>query len=320
MTLESIKVESISPHVGVQITNLDLQARADEEDFIDMVKKLVDRHLLVFIPKQTISPATMESFTAQFGPLVNIKRAGNVAHHVPNYQWIKVISNGKAPDGLPYGDGNASAQIWHSDSTPWEAPVGHIAFYCRQTLDSPPKTYFKNMIKVYEALPTTLKERVNRLRVIHHFYPRQIEVKIHAEGPSMSLEDRKLGFVHPLVRRHLGTGKPLLFLPTRRDSLVVGLAEEEGRALLEELWTFANRCDFDLAVGLKADDFVIWDNRACVHARDGWSEEHTRIMWHVSAEGEVPIPMYPKRTVNTIGLSADQARETLKQEIEAADY
>lgn len=315
-----VKIEPINQYMGVKLTGFDLEKAAADKDFLNWMKQLLDEHLLVFMPGQTITPATAEAIPASTGQLAQIKRAGNVAHHVPGYEWIKVISNGKAPDGIAYGDGNASAQIWHSDSTPWEVPVGHIAFYCRQTVNPVPKTYFKNMIMVYEALPAAMKERINPLRVIHHFYPRQIEVKIHAEGASMPLEDRKTGFAHPLVRRHVGNGKPYLYLPTRRDSMVVGMSEAESKALLTELWDFTNACEFDLGVGLMPDDFVIWDNSATVHSRDGWSEDQTRIMWHVSAAGEVPTPMYPKATVNTIGLSEEEARNLHKKVAAMSDY
>lgn len=308
MSIENIRIEPVNAHMGVRLSNMEFETVARDPAFIRLMKQLLDEHLLVFIPKQKIEPATAEGFTANLGPLLDIKRAGNKAHHVPGADWIKVISNGRAPDGIPYGDGNSSAQIWHSDSTPWEAPVGHIAFYCRQTVDPAPRTYFKNMIKVYEALPQETKDRIANLRVIHHFYPRQIEVAIHASGPSMPLEDRRSGFAHPLVRRHLGSNKPFIYLPTRRDSLVQGWSEEDSRALLEELWDFANQCDFDCSVALHPDDYVIWDNRATVHSRDGWPEEQTRIMWHISSEGEIPTPFYTKRGVNTIGLDRDQAK------------
>ncbi len=308
MSIERIQVSPASPNVGVQLSGVVFERDARDPAFIQTMKQLLDEHLVVFIPKQKIEPNTAENFVANFGPLLDIKRAGNKAHHVEGAPWIKVISNGIAPDGMPYGDGNSSAQIWHSDSTPWEAPVGHIAFYCRQTVEPPPKTYFKNMIKVYEALPQETKDRIAELRVIHHFYPRQIEIKIHAEGGSMPLEDRKRGFVHPLVRRHVGSNKPFLYLPTRRDSLVQGWSEEDSRALLEELWDFANAADFDLAVPLTPDDFVIWDNRATVHSRDGWPQEKTRIMWHISSEGEIPTPLHTRRGVNTIGLDTDSAK------------
>ena len=308
MSIKDIRIEPLNDHLGVKLSGVDFEQCAPDREFIRLMKQLLDEHLLVFIPKQKIEPNTAENFVNNFGPLLDIKRAGNTAHHVPDAPWIKVISNGKAPDGIPYGDGNASAQIWHSDSTPWEAPVGHIAFYCRQTVNPAPKTGFKNMIKVYEALPQAMKDRIGALRVIHHFYPRQIEVKIHAEAPSMPLEDRKSGFAHPLVRRHMGSNKPFLYLPTRRDSIVQGWSEEESRALLEELWAFTNQCDFDFQVALMPDDFVIWDNRATVHNRDGWSEDQTRIMWHISSEGEIPTPLLTKRGVNTIGLDRDQAK------------
>jgi len=308
MSIARIRIEPLNDHIGVKLTGVEFEAVAADPQFTRLMKQLLDEHLLVFIPQQKIEPKTAENFVANFGPLLDIKRAGNKAHHVPGAPWIKVISNGKAPDGLPYGDGNASAQIWHSDSTPWEAPVGHIAFYCRQTVEPVPRTSFKNMIKVYEALPQATRDRIANLRAIHHFYPRQIEVAIHANGPSMPLEDRKSGFAHPLVRRHVGNNKPFLYLPTRRDSLIQGWSEQDSRALLEELWEFTNKCDFDLSVGLTPDDFVIWDNRATVHSRDGWPEEQTRIMWHISSEGEIPTPLHTKRGLNTIGLDRDQAK------------
>jgi taurine dioxygenase len=306
--IDKIRIEPLNEHLGVKLSGVVFETHAPDREFTRLMKQLLDEHLLVFIARQKIEPNTIENLVANFGPLLDIKRAGNKAHHVEGAPWIKVISNGRAPDGIPYGDGNASAQIWHSDSTPWEAPVGHIAFYCRQTVEPAPKTYFKNMIKVYEALPQAMKDKIAHLRVIHHFYPRQIEVAIHANGPSMPLEDRKRGFAHPLVRRHVGNNLPYLYLPTRRDSIVQGWGEAESRALLEELWNFTNQCDFDFGVALTPDDFVIWDNRATVHGRDGWPETETRIMWHISSEGEIPTPLNTKRGVNTIGLDSGQAK------------
>jgi taurine dioxygenase len=308
MSTDQLTITPLSEHLGVRLGGFEFESAADDPAFTRLMRQLLDEHLVVFAAKQQIQPNTLERFVANFGPLLDIKRAGNVAHHLPGAPWIKVISNGMAPDGIPYGDGNSSAQIWHSDSTPWEAPVGHIAFYCRQTVEPPPKTYFKNMIKVYEALSGDLKDRIAKLRVVHHFYPRQIEVKIHAEGAALPLEMRMAGFAHPLVRRHVGNNKPFLFLPTRRDSIVQGWSEEDSRALLTELWDRTNTVDFDFGVALMPDDFVIWDNRATVHSRDGWPEEQTRIMWHVSSEGEIPTPLHTKRGINTIGLTPDQAQ------------
>ncbi|MDO7836371.1 TauD/TfdA family dioxygenase [Sphingobium sp. HBC34] len=312
MGIENIVVEPLTEHIGVELHNVVFEAMAPTRPFIDMMKRLLDEHRVVLIRGQKIEPGTAQDFTSNFGPLLDIKRQGSGALHVPDAEWIKVISNGKTADGQLIGDGNSSAQLWHTDSTPWEAPVGHIAFYCRQTVDPAPSTYFMDMIKVYEALPQAMKDRIDRLRVIHHFFPRQIEPEIHRNAPSMPLEDRKLGTLHPLVRRHLGTGKPILYLPTRRDSLIPDMDEAESRALLTELWDFVDTCPFKVGHAMMPDDYVIWDNSATVHSRDGWPAEKVRIMWHISAEGEVPIPLHPRRTLNTIGLDPDKAREVNK--------
>ena len=229
MSVQGIRTEPLSDALGVRLDGVVFERMANDHGFVRLMKQLLDEHLAVYIPGQKIEPATAERFVANFGPLLDIKRAGNVAHHVDGAPWIKVISNGKAPDGIPYGDGNASAQIWHSDSTPWEAPVGHIAFYCRQTVEPAPKTSFKNMIKVYAALPDVLRERIGPLRVIHHFYPRQIEVAIHANGPSMPIEQRRSGFVHPLVRRHVGNNQP--YCTCRRGATVSCKAGPRARVV-----------------------------------------------------------------------------------------
>lgn len=40
---------------------------------------------------------------------------------------------------------------------------------------------------------------------------------------------------------------------------------------------------------MEVDDFVIWDNRPCMHRRDGWDDREERIMWHLANQGEAPI-------------------------------
>ncbi len=306
----AFEVEALTPGFGVKLTGVDLESAIRDPAFLKDLRSLVDSRLVVYAPGQKLSPRALQDLAASFGPPANIKWAGYDAHHVPGCEWIKVISNGLAPDGKPYGDGNASAQIWHTDAT-WEVPVGHVAFYCRQTPEPPPKTYFKNMIAVYEALPEETKNRIARLRAIHHLYPKQIEVKVHEEGPSLPRERRELGFAHPLVRRHFGTDKPILYLPTRRDSVIPGMSDEQAHALLDELWSFAQRDDFSIGVPLRADDVVLWDNRACVHSRDGWPEDQTRIMWHVAAFGEASTPMFPRQSLNVIGLTPEAASKVL---------
>jgi taurine dioxygenase len=232
---------------------------------------------------------------AHFGPLLDTRRLGTCAHHLPGANVIKVISNGLAYDGRRLGDGNNSAQVWHSDASPWEVPPGHNAMYCRQAPDPAPHTFFISMTDVYASLPGKLRERISSLRVVHHQYPRHIDIEVARNAPSLPLAERLRGQVHPLVRRHMFTSRPALYLPTRRDSVVVGWTEAASRALLEELWDLVEGHSGVIGLRLEPDDLVIWDNTATQHSRKGWPPEQCRTVWHLGAEGEVPTPRFGVR-------------------------
>jgi taurine dioxygenase len=307
-----IEMTELTPDIGVDFTEVNLEKDAYDPDFVDRLRSALTEHLLVRIRNQQITPLTMTTIAEHFGPLLDIRRVGSNALHIPGHDLIKVISNEKDPaTGRPLGDGNCSAQIWHSDSTTWEVPTGYISFYCRTAPELPPATRFMNMIKVYETLPQATKDRIRSLRVMHHVFPRQIEVAIARDAPSLPVQDRRVGRIHPLVRRHLPTNRPVLYLPVRHDSLVVGWTEPDSRALLDELWEHTNASPFFVSAALERDDFIIWDNSATVHSRDGWPEDDGRTMWHVSSEGEVPTPRYGERAPNVIGLGREEAKAAI---------
>ncbi|APO70726.1 taurine catabolism dioxygenase TauD/TfdA-like protein (plasmid) [Rhizobium gallicum] len=321
MTISNIQVTPLSDQIGVQITGFDLETAAKDEDFAWYVKRLLAEHLVVLMPGQSnLKPATAQSFHSKFGDLIDIKRQGNDALHVgtgDDVNFIKVISNGIGPNGRPLGDGNSSAQIWHSDTTPWEVPCSFISFYCRETSPVKPKTGFLSMIEAYRTLPQATKDGIMKLRAIHHNYSRQIEVKIAREGASLPLEERMMGFTHPLVRRHLPSNQPMLYLPTRRDSIIVGWNEKDSRNLLEELWTHVEGCKAVIAHAMVPDDFLIWDNSATVHNREGWPEEDTRVMWHISAGGEVPTPFASQKGKNVAGMNVEEIKKVAKENVGA---
>jgi len=294
----SFSVKPGGEHIGADLENIQLAKAAENRQVMHEIREALSQHLVLRIRRQHLTPADAVKFTEYFGPLMDVRRPAPPALHVPGYPGIQVLSNGTDERGRRLGDGNTSAQIWHSDSGQWEVPPGAVLFYCRRTADPAPTTGFLNMIKVYEALPDRLKQRIAPLRARHHMYSQSVDVEVHLTGKSLPLAERSAGMPHPLVRRHIWTQQPILYLPTRRDSIIDGLSDAESRALLTELWDFADATPYRWAVPLMPDDVVIWDNAAIVHNREGWPESQTRAMWHLLSEGEQPTPMYPSRTVN----------------------
>lgn len=295
----------MSPQVGVEVLDVDVMTMLDDEWAFHQLKRALEEHLVVLARGQELGPDTLVRFAQLFGPAMDVRQVGNGAVHVPGTDLIKVVSNARDEQGRRLGDGNAAGQIWHVDASYWEAPPGTTVFYARQVPPDAPQTMFIDMRRVYASLPDPLKERIRDLRVQHHQYPRGVEEGVHRDGPSLPRDKRQIGAVHPLVRRHLGTHQPILFLPFRRDCLIPGLSDEESEDLLTQLWDIAAQSPARCAVTLEPDDLIIWDNAASVHRREAWPEDQARVIWQVLVFGEVPTPMYPPKVtnINALGYS-----------------
>ncbi|QHE83705.1 TauD/TfdA dioxygenase family protein [Hydrogenophaga sp. BPS33] len=290
----TLELAPLSRTFGVDVLNVSAAECAADAQLQALLRAAIARHLLLRFPEQDVTPDEALALTAAFGPLMDLRSAS----HVPGRKFLQVLSNGIAANGQRCGDGNNSAQIWHTDAGQWEVPPGVSVFYGVITPPSAPKNGYKNMIQVYEALPQRLKERIAPLRAVHHMYPRSVDVLVHQNGASLPREQREIGQLQPLVRRHLGSGAPILYLPSRRDSVVPGLSDAESRELLEELWAFTNQQDCDWIATTRRGDLVIFDNTALVHNREGWPTSERRDIWHLVTEGEAVTPMFTRTTLN----------------------
>lgn len=293
MTLQrNLNIEEMSPHVGATIVDLDLAEviESGDTEILAAIEDALDRYIVVKLPRQKLTPHQIEKFGSHFGPLLNLKRKENTAaQHIAGMEYLKVISNGETPDGRPLGDGSARPQDWHSDGAMKPLPATYTYFYGRVIPENPPVTYWMNMYRVYEALPDDLRARVKELSIIHHQYSAGNEFPL---PPSLPLEQRLQGAVHPIVRVHPKTGCPILYLPHRDDALVVGLSVEESFELVRTLRAFAAAAsEFQWGSAMQVDDFVMWDNRSSLHRRDGWDSKESRVVWHLANEGERPVPL-----------------------------
>jgi taurine dioxygenase len=277
-----------SPHVGADV-DIDLAELIESEDTeaMDEIGCALDRYLMLRFRRQKLLPRQIERLGLHFGPLLSLKRPENpTAGHIEGVEFLKTISNARNSDGRPLGDGSNAAQEWHTDGAMKPVPATYSYFYARKVPRTPPKTYWMNVYKVYEDLPQEMKERITHLKVIHHHYSAGNELPL---PPSLPLEKRLLGPQHPLVRVHPTTGRRILYLPHRSDAQVVGMDEAQSAELIVWLREFAAKSPHYWGTAMQVDDFVIWDNRPCLHRRDGWDDTEERIMWHLANQGEKPI-------------------------------
>ena len=87
----------------------------------------------------------------------------------------------------------------------------------------------------------------------------------------------------PLVRVHPVTGRRSLLLGSMIISGIVGMAAEEGKALLERLHEHATAPRYLYRHRWAVGELVIWDNDATMHTRTACdSKRHHRLLYRTT--------------------------------------
>lgn len=153
-------------------------------------------------------------------------------------------------------------------------------------------TSFVNQYAAYETLSGGLKTRIDGLHV------KQDTSRNTAGGmrPTASLPrsyDEVEGPVHPIVRLHPDTGRRALYLGRRYQapsSHIVEMANDEGEALLDELWAHATQPSLRWTHQWRPKDLLMWDNRCTMHTRSAIDHSQPRELHRTLIAGEAVVP------------------------------
>src|SRR6185312_10213987 len=143
--------------LGAEIGGVDLRT-IDDGDFAAIHRAWLD-HLVLLFRGQQLTDDDLITFSRRFGQLdwAPVQETGR--RFVDGYPEIYVVSN-VIENGEPIGSLGAGEAVWHTDMSYLEAPPKASMLYA---LEVPPKggdTGFVNMYAGYEALPPTLKQRI----------------------------------------------------------------------------------------------------------------------------------------------------------------
>ncbi len=153
-------------------------------------------------------------------------------------------------------------------------------------------TLFANQHAAYEALPAELKKTIAPLRAEHTYLARYEELRERSPWrPKLSQTqvDEVKPVMHPVVRRHPETGRKALFVSEHFTTRIVGIPEDESRALLKELFTLSTRSELVYLHAWQPHDLVFWDNRSVMHLAGGTPDHLRRKLYRTTIEGDVPV-------------------------------
>lgn len=283
---DSFQVELFDAPLGAEIIGLDLKVPLPQRDFQRIHKAHLDHHLLVF-RDQRITPQQQVDFSRRFGPLqIHVLRN----FQLPSHPEVLIISN-IIENGQPLGLGDAG-HFWHSDLSYKEKPSLGSMLHAQELPLEGGDTLFANMHLAYDTLPAALRHAVQGARAEHSYLAQYEELRRRSPfRPALTQAqiDEVKPVVHPVVRTHPETGRKALFVSEHFTTRIVGLPEDESRALLAELFAHSVKPEHVYRHRWAPHDLVFWDNRSLMHLAGGTPDHLRRKLYRTTIEGDVPF-------------------------------
>ena len=283
LATEHFTIRPFDAPLGAEVLDLDLNQPLGDEDFRRLHQAHLDHHVLVF-RDQRITPAQQVAFSRRFGPLqIHVLKNFQLAGHPE----ILIVSNIKE-NGQPIGLGDAG-YFWHSDLSYKDKPSLGSLLHAQELPAEGGDTVFANQHTAYDALPDDLRKTIAPLKAEHTYLARYEELRERSPWrPKLTQAqlDEVAPVVHPVVRTHPETGRKSLFVSEHFTTRIVGLPEDESRALLDDLFARSVRPEHLYRHVWQPHDMVFWDNRSVMHLAAGTPDHLRRKLYRTTIEGD----------------------------------
>jgi taurine dioxygenase len=285
-----VEVRRFNAPIGAEIAGIDLSKEIEDSAFAEIERAFAEHSVIVF-RDQKLTEEQHIAFSKRFGEL-EIHVGTQYLH--PKHPEIRINSN-IIENGRPIGATDAG-QYWHTDLSYTARPSKCSLLYALEVpmKDGKPlgDTLFVSTILAYEALSDEMKRRIDGLKAVHSYRYRYYKLTdAGARRPPLTEEQKRKvpDVVHPVVRTHELTGKKCIFVNEGFTVSIVGMPEEESRALLRELFAHCTRSEFMYRHKWRVGDLLMWDNCATQHyAVADYALPLRRRMHRTTVAGTVP--------------------------------
>jgi taurine dioxygenase len=274
----------LSEGFGVEARGIDLAQPISDAMFAAVEQAFLAGQVLVF-RGQALTPAQFAAFARRFGPPE--PHVIDQFHH-PADPNILILSN-RVENGRPVGLADAGT-YFHTDYSYLDVPARATTLYSIEVPAMGGNTLFANQYAAYDDLPAATKRRIDPLVAIHHYGNRDNEDERTRTVASVlnDAQKQKMPLVtHPIVRTHPMSGRKALYAVSGSSFGIVGMADDEARALLGELAAHATQPKYQLSLAYGVGDVVIWDNASLLHSATLVDPSQPRTLWRITIKEPV---------------------------------
>ena len=275
----TVTTAKITPEVGFEFEGLTGRELVDPERAAECQAAL-DEHGVVVYREARIDDDDLAAFSELLGTVV-APRMGAIDGH----PTVTAISLDPAKSEL--ATYQRSTIFWHIDGAMDEVPQKATLLTALVVAEEGGDTEFANTYAAYEALPEDEKAELDDVRVVHSFARAQLHMTPEPSDKERAAWDRVPSKEHPLVwtRRN---GRKSFLIGSTADR-IVGLPDQESRALLDRLLEWSTQPRFVLRHHWHPGDLVIWDNTGLLHRAIPYEPTSPRLMHRTTLVGEEAV-------------------------------
>ena len=260
---------------GAMAHDIDL-ARIGEDE-AQALRDALFEHGALFFRDQTLTPEDHIRLARYFAP-IDVNRFFPAQDKHPEIAKVEKQPNQETN----IGGG------WHTDhSYDLEPAMGSI-LVARELPPSGGDTWFADLYAAYETLDVATKTQVASLRAVHgsdHVFGEK-GVYALTDQPALARGGVETPTAtHPVVIKHPGSGKPVLYVNPAFTLHFEGMTREESQPLLERLFAHAIKPDHIYRFQWEPGSVAIWDNRATWHFALNDYQGHYRLMHRITLQG-----------------------------------
>ena len=275
-----LDIRPLTGSLGAEIHGLELRKPLDRETVEALEQALVD-HLVIFFPKQDLSPEEHIAFGRHFGELFTDHPA--YLPTLEGYPEMVVLSS----------DSYGQVDIWHTDITISERPPMGSILHMQVCPEYGGDTMWANMYAAYDALSPRMQRYLEGLVAVHDlagtFRTVLREKSGGIQAPAGGIPRQLPSAEHPVVRTHPATGRKALFVNPTFTSHIKDLPPAEGDALLAFLYRHSVQPEFLCRRRWSEGDVGFWDNRCTMHYAVADYGKAKRVIHRVTIQGERPV-------------------------------
>ena len=263
----------MSDALGAEIKGVDLS-----QPLVDTVAAITDawhEHIVLLFRDQDIDTDGIV-FAEHFGD-VGVRsrpaeRRPEGADYNVDHAGVERKKDGKYMSSLP-------DEMWFHHGHVLRQGPHKGTFHAIKLPSTGGNTQFANMYAAYDKLSDDMKQRVQGQRALQIYDFATRETVDISDDVSSTSEIQPVTITHPVTGRRALYVNPLI-------AAIEDMAENENRAMLDELFAFADDPSIAYEHEWRLGDLMMWDNWCSCHARTDFPASERRMLRRCTVKGQ----------------------------------